>query len=155
MRNRTTWNTIGKISGALLLTAVGAGALAASGGCSHHHGPHDPARVAAMASKHVEGVLDDVNATPDQRTKILAIKDRMIAAAQAAHADRKATHDAFVTAWKSDAPDAAALHAIVDQRIDEMRKLAHQTVDSGIEVHGILTAEQRAQVTNKIERWHH
>jgi periplasmic protein CpxP/Spy len=147
------WKKLGAVSGTLLLVAIGTVTLAA-GGCMRHHGPRDPAQVAAMVSKHVEDVLDDVNATPDQRTKILAVKDRMLAAAQAAHTDRKATHDALLAAWKSDAPDAARLHTLVDERMEELRKLAHQAVDAGIEVHGVLTPDQRAQLTKKIERWH-
>ena len=112
------------------------------------------ALVAAMVTNHVEDTLDDLHATPDQRTRILAVKDRMLADAQQLHGDRKATHEAFLDAWKSDAPDAAKLHALVDQRVEEMRKLAHEAVDAGVEVHGILTPDQRAQLTKKIERWH-
>jgi periplasmic protein CpxP/Spy len=143
------------VSGALLLFGLGFVALAASGGCGwRHHGPRDPAQVAAMVSKHVEDVLDDLNATPDQRTRILAIKDRLLAAMQAGQADRKGTHEAVLAAWKSDSPDAASLHALVDRRMDDVRKLAHQAVDAGIEVHDVLTPDQRAQLTKKIERWH-
>ena len=154
MWNGTMWMKIGKVSSALVLLGAGAVAVAAAGCASHHHGSRDPAQIAAMASKHVEDVLDDVNATPDQRTRILAIKDRLLADVQAAHADRKATHETVLAAWKSDAPDAASLHALVDQRMDAARKLAHQAVDAGIEVHGVLTPDQRAQLTKKIERWH-
>jgi hypothetical protein len=39
--------------------------------------------------------------------------------------------------------------------MDELRKLAHQAVDAGVEVHGILTPDQRAKLTRKAERWHH
>jgi Spy/CpxP family protein refolding chaperone len=149
------WKKVGMVSGALLLLAGGLVTLTAfSGGGWCHHGSRDPAQVAAMVTNHVEDALDDLKATPDQRTKILAVKDRMLAAAQATHANQKATHDAFLSAWKSDTPDAAALHALVDQRVEEMRTLAHQAVDAGVEVHGILTPDQRAQVTTKIERWH-
>jgi Spy/CpxP family protein refolding chaperone len=151
------WKKIGMVSGALLLLGVGLVTLTAfSGGgwCHGHRGPRDPAQVAAMVTNHVEDALDDLNATPDQRTRILAVKDRMLAEAQQVHGDQKATHQALLEAWKSDAPDAAKLHALVDQRVEEMRKLAHEAVDAGIEVHGILTPDQRAKLTKKIERWH-
>jgi Spy/CpxP family protein refolding chaperone len=149
------WKKAGMVSGALLLLAVGLVTLTAfSGGGWCHRGARDPAQVAAMVTNHVEDALDDLNATPDQRRAILAVKDRMLADAQAVHADQKATHDAFLAAWKSDAPDTTALHALVDRRVDEMRKLAHEAVDAGIEVHGILTPDQRARLTKKIERWH-
>lgn len=149
------WKKIGMVSGALLLLGIGLVTLTAfSGGGWCHRGHRDPAQVAAMVTNHVEDALDDLHATPDQRTRILAVKDRMLAEAQQAHGDRKATHEALLDAWKSDAPDAAKLHALVDQRVEEMRKLAHEAVDAGIEVHGILTPDQRAQLTKKIERWH-
>ena len=73
---------------------------------------------------------------------------------QMLHADHQPTHDAIMNEWKSATPDAAKLHALVDARADEMRKLAHEAVDAGIEVHGILTPEQREKLTKKIERWH-
>ncbi len=150
------WKRIGMVAAAVVLLGVGlVGLMAFTGGGGWcHHGHRDPAQVAAMVTSHVEDALDDLHATPDQRTRILAVKDRMLAAGQAVHADQKATHDAFLAAWKSDAPDAASLHALVDQRADELRKLAHEAVDAGVEVHGILTPDQRAQVTRKIERWH-
>ena len=150
------WKKIGLVTGALLLLGVGLVSLTAFGygGGWCHRGHRDPAQVAAMVTNHVEDALDDLHATPDQRTRILAVKDRMLAEAQQAHGDRKATHEALLDAWKSDAPDAAKLHALVDQRVEEMRKLAHEAVDAGIEVHGILTPDQRAQLTKKIERWH-
>jgi Spy/CpxP family protein refolding chaperone len=78
----------------------------------------------------------------------------MLEAAKAVHEEHGATHAALLDAWKSETPDAAKLHALVDQRADEMRKLAHEAVDAGIEVHGILTPDQRAKLTKKIERWH-
>lgn len=149
------WKKIGTAAAALLLLGVGLVTLTAFRGGGFCHGGHrDPAQLAAAASKHVDDLLDDVDATPDQRTRIHAVADRMIEAAKAVHAGQQGTHDALLEAWKSDAPDAAKLHALVDQRVEEMRKVAHEAVDAGIEVHGILTPDQRAKLTRKIERWH-
>jgi Spy/CpxP family protein refolding chaperone len=146
-----------KIAGAaaaLLLLAVGFVTLTGfHGGCGRR-GPRDPAQAAAFVTDRVDDALDDLDATPDQRTRIHAVKDRMLAAAQQLHAERQQTHDALLGEWKSATPDAARLHALVDARAEEMRKLAHQAVDAGIEVHGILTPEQREKVTKKVERWH-
>ncbi len=149
------WKKIGMVSAAVLLLGVGIVTLTAfSGGGWCHHGHRDPAQMAAFVTNRVEDALDDLDATPDQRAKILAVKDRMLDAAKAVHADQAATHQAFLEAWKSEKPDAAKLHQLVDQRVEEMRKLAHQAVDAGVEVHDTLTADQRAKVTKKIERWH-
>jgi Spy/CpxP family protein refolding chaperone len=60
-----------------------------------------------------------------------------------------------VAEWKAEKPDAAKLHALVDQRAAEMTAMAHQAVDAAVEVHDALTPEQRAKVTKKIERFGH
>lgn len=145
--------TIAIAAGASLAVA-GVVALAGFAGCGHHRHGRDPAEVAAFVTSHVEDALDDLNATPDQRTRILAVKDRLLAAAKEAHAGQKDAHAEVLAEWKSASPDPAKLHALVDQRVDAMRAFAHQAVDAGVEVHGILTPEQRDKVTSKIERWH-
>ncbi len=117
-------------------------------------GPHgrDPARVAAFVKNRVADTLDDVDATPQQRDQINAIVDQVLQKAQAAHQAQPDVHQAFLAAWKAETPDAAQLHQLVDQRIDAMRALAHQAVDAGVQVHGILTPAQRQKITTKLER---
>jgi Spy/CpxP family protein refolding chaperone len=121
------------------------------GGCGGHGG-HDPARMAAFVTDHVDDALDDIDATPEQRAKIHAVKDRLLARGQALREGRAQTHAEVLAQWKSETPDAAKLHAMVDERFEAMRALAHEAVDSGVEVHGTLTPEQRAELTEKIER---
>lgn len=126
------------------------------GGCGSHGHRHgrDPAELAAFVTDRVDDALDDVDATPEQRERIHAVKDRLLAAGQAARGDRKAVHDAVVGEWRSSAPDAAKLHALVDERAEAMKAFAHQAVEAGVEVHGILTPEQREKLDRKMERWH-
>ena len=116
------------------------------------HRMHDPAEVAAFVTDRVDDALDDLDATPAQRTRIHAVKDRMITSVQNARGDHVANHQAVLEAWKSPSPDRARLHAMVDERIDAIRATAHEAVDAGIEVHDVLTPEQRAKLTRKIER---
>jgi Spy/CpxP family protein refolding chaperone len=143
--------TLAAIGGALVATA--ALALTAFGGGRFHHGPHDPAEVAAFVTNRVDDALDDLDATPEQRARVGAVKDRMLAAALAHREAREETRQAFLAEWKAEAPDAARLHALVDQRAAEMTALAHQAVDAAVEVHGTLTPEQRAKVTRRVERF--
>jgi len=147
--------TIGIAAGALLV-AAGFVTLTGFAGCRGHGHGHgrDPAEVAAFVGARVDDALDDLDATPDQRTRVNAVKDRLLAAGQQARTGNPEAHQALLAEWKSSSPDAAKLHALVDARIDAMRAFAHQAVDGGIEVHGILTPEQREKVTKKIERWH-
>jgi Spy/CpxP family protein refolding chaperone len=137
-----------------VLLAVGGLLLAAGFGAGCHRGHHrDPAKVAAFVTDRVEDALDDVDATAAQREKILAVKDRLLAEGAKLHGDRDALHRELLAAWKADQVDRARLHAIVDERIDALRAFAHQAVDGAADAHDALTAEQRAKLAKKAERW--
>ncbi len=144
------------LGGAAIAVAVVLGGVALVGwsGCGHHGGPRDPAQVAAFVNGRVDDLLDDVDATPDQRTKIHAVADRMLAEGQALRADHAKVHDTLLAQWKADTVDKAQLHALVDARMDELRKLAHDAVDAGAEAHDVLTPAQREKLAKKAERWH-
>lgn len=140
------------ITAGALLAAMGFATLTGFGGWGHgHRHGRDPA---AFVSSRVDDLLDDLDATPDQRTRILALKDRLVDAGKKVHMAKGDVHDTVLGEWKSANPDAQKLHALVDERIDAMRGFAHQAVDAGIEAHGVLTPEQREKLTRKVERWH-
>ena len=139
---------------AVALVAVVAVVGLAGFACGHHGHPHDPAQIASMVNARVDDALDDLDATPDQRTKIHAIADRMLAAAREAHAGHDEARATVLAEWKADAPDRAKLHALVDARVEELRKLAHQAVDAGADAHDVLTPAQREKLARKAERWH-
>jgi protein CpxP len=128
-------------------------ALAGFGRCGGHPS-HDPARMAAFVTDRVDDLLDDLNATDAQRQQIHAIKDRLLAKAAELHQSGEPLHGEVLSQWRSANPDRARLHALVDQQVDAMRAFGHEMVDAGIEVHDILTPEQRAKLEKKIERMH-
>ncbi|HSN15918.1 MAG TPA: hypothetical protein VLT61_14900, partial [Anaeromyxobacteraceae bacterium] len=82
------------IAGAALLAVVGFVALTGFGGCGARHHGHgrDPAEVAAFVGARVDDALDDLDATPAQREKIHAVKDRLLAEGTKLHGDREALH---------------------------------------------------------------
>lgn len=132
--------------GFLLLTGF------AGGGCGRHHGPRSPEEVQAMVGEHLDDALARLKATDAQKQQLHAIKDKLVADGLALRQDHDAVRAELLAQWKADRPDAARLHALVDLRIDALRAFAHEAVDSGIQAHGVLTPEQRAQVTARIER---
>jgi periplasmic protein CpxP/Spy len=138
-----------------LLAATSAGFLLLTGfhggGCAGHR-HRDPAQVNAFVTERLDEALDDIDATQAQRDQIHAIKDRILAEATTLHQGQQAARAEMLQQWKSDKPDAATLHRLVDQRIEAFRAVAHDAVDAGIQAHGILTPEQRAKVTEKIEK---
>jgi len=133
---------------ALALTLLAAGTLAFAG-CRHHG---DPARFQTFLSHRVDDMLDDVKATDTQRQQIRAIADRLLADGKALHAGHDEVRDQLLALWQSDQPDASQVHAVVDARAASMKAFADEVADAVLQVHGILTPEQRAQVTAKIKR---
>ncbi len=128
-------------------------ALAGFGRCGSPH-PHDPAQVAVFVTDRVDDVLDDLDATDAQRQQIHSIKDRLLAQGLELRREGEPLHAEVKAQWESATPDRARLHALVDQRAEAMRAFAHQAVDAGIEIHDILTPEQRAKLERKMERMH-
>ena len=138
-----------------MILAGGAAVLALAGfGRCGGPSPRDPAQVAAFVTDRVDDLLDDLNATDAQRQQIHAIKDRLLAQAMELRKEGEPLHGEVKAQWESASPDRARLHSLVDQHLDAMRAFAHQAVDAGIEVHDILTPEQRAKLEKKMERMH-
>jgi len=144
-----------------LLTIAGVAAIAVGylaltgfrgpGGCGGHG---DPARMERMITSRLDGLLDDLDATPDQRAKIGAVKERLLAEGKALHAGKAGLHQDLLAQWQSPSPDVAHLHAVIDERGDAMKAFAHKVADGLAEVHAILTPEQRAKLAKKMERHH-
>jgi len=142
-----------KTLAAVALSLVAVVGLAGFRGCGHHGG-RDPAQVAAFVTERLDDALDDLAATPAQRTAIQGIKDTLLAQAQTLRAQHQADHALLLAEWNADHPDRAKIQALIDARANELTALAHQAADAAIQVHDILTPEQRAKVAKKLERHH-
>jgi Spy/CpxP family protein refolding chaperone len=100
----------------------------------------------------VERVLDKLDATQLQRDHIAAEVDNAVAAIWELRDDQREMREAILSEWSKDTPNREALHTLVDQKLEEIRAAAHELVDSGLEVHGVLTPEQRKRVSKKLQR---
>lgn len=116
--------------------------------CKHGHHGHDPKQLKA----HVESQLKAIGATEEQRAKIAASTDRIIADGEEIHQKNKGLGLKFIGCLLQDKPNREWLHQAVDEKTLEFAAFAHRTVDSLIEVSGNLTAEQRAQLKKKLEK---
>lgn len=140
-------NTI--LSKTLLFAALAGGALAlTAAGCHAHRS--SPER---FLTNRVEDLLDDVKATDAQRQQILAIKDKLLADGKALHAAHAGGKKQLLAQWESERPDAAAVHALVDAHAADMKRFGDEVADAVLQVHGLLTPEQRAIVTRKLQRY--
>jgi len=135
------------VLGFILLTGFGFGG---PGPMGHGHRPN-PEKMRKFIDFKVNDVLDDLKATETQRTQVHAIKDRLLAEGKALHENRSADRALLLEQWKSEAPDAARIHTLVDQRADQMKDFAHKVADAALELHRLLTPEQRVQVAAEAE----
>ncbi|MGK0358659.1 MAG: protein CpxP [Bradymonadia bacterium] len=127
------------------VTATAGTAFAWFGKKGGHH-----AQIQSFINWRVSQVMDDIDATPAQRARIDTIKARMFALGAEHAKSRPDVHTAFMAHWEMDKPDARAVHALVDERIDEIRSMAHQATDAALEIHGTLTVKQRTEIANMI-----
>jgi protein CpxP len=140
------------LAGAGLLVAgfVTLSAFGGHGGWGGH-GELTPERAQRFATFMVDNMLDDVNATPQQRTQVHALKDQRVQDVVAFSQRNRAAKTELLKEWQSNQPDAKAVHALIDQRIDDLRAMAHRMADDGLELHHLLTPPQRAELAERAE----
>lgn len=113
-------------------------------------GHMNPERMERMANERVNDVLDDLDATPAQRTRVHAMKDDLMVDGRKFHEGNKAARAELITQWDSPRMDNVRAHALVDERLDAARAMAHKLVDDMLELHTLLTPEQRAKVSEHV-----
>lgn len=136
----------------LIVFGVTALAAAAVAGCREHGlgGHPNPERMHQMITWKVDDALDKLDATDDQRTRIHALKDRVLTRGHELHEAARPLKDGFVEEWMKESPNPQTLHGVADQWIDQIRGFAHEVVDALIELHDVLTPAQRAQVAEHV-----
>jgi Spy/CpxP family protein refolding chaperone len=122
------------------------------GGHGGRAGWRDPARIEKLATAHIDDALDDLDATDAQRKSVQAVKSRLLSEGMALSVENRKAGKEIVAQWDASSPDAARIHALIDERAEAMRAFAHKAADAAIEVRGTLTPEQRATVSKKVHR---
>jgi Spy/CpxP family protein refolding chaperone len=110
-------------------------------------------RAEKMIALKVEDALDELDATTAQRDRVQAMTKDSIATAKPLLEQARSARAALVAEWKSERPDANRVHQLVDAQLDALRGFTHGLVDKGLELHQLLTPEQRAEVTERLERF--
>ncbi|MBL9039854.1 MAG: hypothetical protein JNG84_15155, partial [Archangium sp.] len=67
-------------------------------------------------------------------------------------AQAKENGEALKLEWQKDVPDAARVHAMVDAQLAAVQRFAHSLADTALEVHRMLTPEQRAHVSKRLAK---
>ncbi len=154
MRNRLV---AGVLVGATMLTVAYAFAQGPGGpgGAGRHGGPggHGPGLMGPMMKQMISARLDEAmtqaNVTGEQRTKIVAARDRAFAAMDANRPDGR-VRDQMLALFEADRLDVAqlqALHAQEAQRHQQVRAAIAQAI---VDVHDTLTPAQRKIVAEYV-----
>jgi Spy/CpxP family protein refolding chaperone len=132
------------------LTATAGSAFAWLG----HRGGDHHARIKSFVNWRLDSLLDELEADKAQRARIDTIKERMFEVGTQFAKSRPEVRQAFMDQWNADTPDKKVVHQLVDDRVDEIRAIAHQAADAALEVHSTLTPAQRATVAKMIAERH-
>jgi Spy/CpxP family protein refolding chaperone len=132
--------------GASLVGAAGAIAFAA-------HGRHETI-MRRVATAMIHDALDHVGATPEQRAAVQAAGDRVLALVQDHHKRRPARLEELLAAFEADPVDRSRILALRHGIEAEHAQIADAIGQALVEVHGVLTAEQRRLLADHV-RAHH
>jgi protein CpxP len=103
-------------------------------------------RAHSFVTERVDDVLDDVEATSEQRTEVHVIKERLFDQMVEMRSSGGDVRAEAMEELAKDTPDKEQLHALVDERMDLWRGAMHNMVDEMVELHGVLTPQQREQI---------
>ena len=108
-------------------------------------------RAHSFVSSRVDNVLDEVDASDDQRSKINTIKDRMFDKMLSLKTEGKDVKREALDEWRKDEPDMKKIHGMIDERFDVWRAAMHDAVNEIREAHAVMTPEQRNEIADMIE----
>ena len=147
---------------ATILGAAMAGGLATVAAVHTGHVGMQHHEAGAMMMPHIVNALVDeivndasaYNLTEDQKQKITAVRDRIQSQADALKVAHDATHEELKKEWDGASMDTVKMHAMVDARVDELRRVLQASVDGIVEIHDVLTPEQRKTVSDHFQARH-
>lgn len=141
-----------------ILTAVLAVALASTVLVACHHqqysGHGDPERMGKKLEKHIAKILNKIDATEEQKSKINLLTGQIIDDAKQLRKQGAGEHDSVVAALLSDHPDSESLHRQVDDKSKVLTEFGHRTVDRLIAINSVLTPEQRTELQKRFASAH-
>ena len=123
-------------------------------GCSHRgrsHWSHGTSvdHIDRMEEQ-IEELLDDIEATQEQRQSISATLDPLLERAQDFKGTRKSIRNAYQTEWSSSIMDPVKVNGLLDAELEKLGPFLHDLTDAITAVHTVLTPNQREIVAKHI-----
>ncbi len=136
---------------AVALTAIG---LTGCGARAHADTvPQD--RMSKVVNHRLKYLLDEIDATDEQREKIHDIKDEVLTELKKNRQKQQKLREQLAEQWLADQPDTDKVHELVGKRVDQARSSARLVTDGILKVHGVLTPKQRRAVAKKVKEHRH
>lgn len=134
----------------LAIAVSGAGALGVGAWTAYAHGgfrgPRDPALMHRFIGFALDEKLDAIGATEAQKQKVREIKDRLVKDGHPLRESHLAFRDDVLKLLEQDNLDPAQVKSLVRERTEALTRFADEVADAVVELHGILTPEQRKQL---------
>lgn len=111
--------------------------------------PVDAADAKERAQERVADLLDEIEATEQQRAQLEPLLVGFVDDAAPLLDRPVVVKDALLAAWSSEDPDVDALHAMIDAEAARVRDALRAGSSRLAQAHGILTPEQRATIAAK------
>ena len=138
---------------ALAQTAAPPAASTPPQGWHMHGGPHGgPMHGGPMHGRRLERLLDQVDATTEQRTKIRAILEAAAAEARTQAPARQQLHEQGLSLLAQPSIDAQAVEQLRQQMLAQHDQASQRWTKTMLEVAGVLTPQQRAQLAEHLRQ---
>jgi Spy/CpxP family protein refolding chaperone len=108
----------------------------------------------AMMQARIDDALDQIKATPAQRTTVHAAADRVLAAFKEAHADRGGDLEQLLEVFAADQIDGTKLNQLRAEHLARMHTVGDAIVQAISDVHDALSADQRTALVAFIKAHH-
>ncbi len=147
-----------RVLGIAGVTAVVLGSAVAFAGFPWHGG-HSEKFLRHMVEAHVEEALDSINATPDQRQKVAAMQDKLLADFKQNKDARRGLMTTLADQFALDQMDTSALDQAIEPTVQAQSQLRTDLRQAVGELHDLLTPDQRQKLVARMkrhqERWTH
>jgi len=117
-------------------------------------GERDPEAVKAHAAKVAGRALDRVDATDPQRDRVLGDIDTLVDELLARKEEHDALRSAFHEALAADTVDPAEIERLRAEAVDQFDRASRLVAQHAAGIAGALTAEQRRELIETLERFH-
>ena len=127
-------------------TAVACAALAGVAIAANRMANRDPNRAYQHITSKVDKLMNEINATDAQRAQINQLKDKLFQEGMNLRQNRQSLRQQLFANWDAAQVNASDVHAQVDKQVDAWRAFAHDAADASIQLHDLLTPDQRTQL---------